>query len=125
MTALREAEGRIEGAWMAGVVSGGVSLLFAALLVRGSTRVHRGDLVNLADVALVFALAFGVARRSRVCAVLLVALAVAGFAYATYLGLPWIVRLTNVGFGYFYARGVLGTIAYHRLREAPATKPRG
>lgn len=101
---------------MAAIVSGGVSLVFTAVLWHGSTRLYRSDLIDLADAALVFALAFGVARRSRVCAALLVVLAAAGLAYATYLGLPLIVRALNVAFGYFYVRGVQGTITCHGRR---------
>ena len=113
---------KIKGAWIAGLVSAGITLVFVCLALMG-TSLLGVDAWALVDVALMAALSYGVFRKSRTCAILLLAL----FALnkilmlveaGTVSGLP----LTLVFF-YFFIQGVVGTFQFHRWRRESAPAP--
>ncbi len=99
---------KIKSAWVAGLISAGITLLFAVAGVQGF------DLANLTDVFLIAGLSYGIYRRSRVCAVVML----------VYFVSSKILIVSETGqvsglfvalvFLYFYGQGVVGTFAYHK-----------
>lgn len=125
---LTQAEKKIRTAWILGLISGFVTLLFTlvAATSEGGTADFQGTTVSLwylLDVFLIFLLTFGIYRRSRVAAIGMfiyfllsklimwsVGLSVAGSSV-----LPGI--LTGIAFLYFYFEGARGAITFHQLRQ--------
>ena len=111
---LQKALSAIRSAWIAGLVN--VALTASMLgywLLRNPTDWFH--LLLLIDFAIILGLCFGVYRKSRVAAVLLLLFFVAGKAQQFLGGGPingWPVALL---FLFFFARGVVGTFVYHRL----------
>jgi len=89
-------------------------LLVVGTVVLADTPARSAGFLGLIDVAVILALTFGVARKSRTCAVLLLLyVAVSIVGSLVLLNLRGVV-LRSV-FAYFYVQGVRGTFAYHRL----------
>jgi uncharacterized membrane protein YjgN (DUF898 family) len=116
------AEAKIRNAWMAGSISAVVTLV-ASLLPLFGISLAGFNLWNLTDFLLIAGLAFGISRRSRVCALLML-------AYFVISKVMLIVRTGNVAslvvgalFAYFYFEGVRGTFAWHRLANAETPQP--
>jgi serine/threonine-protein kinase len=108
---------KIKSAWMAGIVSGCMTLLITLLAASG-TKVLGFDAWNFVDVALIAGLTFGIYRKSRVCAVLmLIYFAISKIMIALDGGKASGIGLSLV-FLYFYAQGVVGTFAYHKQVKA-------
>ncbi len=121
-----KAESKVKGAWMAGVASGTVTLVFT--LVAMKKNVWDFTISNLGDVLLIYTAAFGIYRKNRACAILLLVY----FITAKVLIWMRLVMITDlpkavwVGyllfaslFFYFFFEGVRGTFVWHRLeREA-------
>ena len=108
----------IRNACIAGTISGVLTLLVTLIAVAG---VHIPgsdfDVWNLLDVFLIFALTFGIYKKNRVCAVLMLVYFVGNSVLIWYesgslSGFP-----TAILFGYFFFQGILGTFAYHRTHE--------
>ena len=107
---------KIRNAWIAALVSAGVTLVVALLALAGN---HVGPFTGgeLVDVVFILALAFGISRRSRTCAVIM-------FGYFL-VSKILLIRQTGqagglfmgIAFLYFYAMGVAGTFEYHKLRK--------
>ncbi len=113
---------KIKGAWIAGLVSAGITLLFVGFALMGTSMLGV-DAWSLIDVALMAALSFGVFRKSRTCAILLLSLFALNkilmlMEAGTVSGLP----LTLVFF-YFFIQGVVGTFQYHRWKREDASTP--
>lgn len=67
------------------------------------------------DIALMLGLAFGVHKKSRICAVLLLVYSVAGHLNA-WLAMGNVATLpAALLFSYFYIQGMRGTFAYHHF----------
>lgn len=115
--AVREAQRRIDHGWYAALCAVVFRGFVGGLVVSSGSGTAWSQVPYLAALLV---LAIGVAKRSRVAAALLLLqeLWVDG-------GLAWQQRSVFVGalllgFGYFYASGLVGTIRYHRLqRERP------
>lgn len=124
------AESKIKGAWMAGVASGTVTLVFTIVAMR--RNVWGFTISNMGDVLLVFTLAFGIYRRNRACAIFmvvyfLVAKVLIWMRLAQMTDIPktvWVgYLLFTMLFCYFFFEGIRGTFAWHRLeREAEAKR---
>jgi hypothetical protein len=104
-------------AWMAATISAGMTLLFSMLGAFGVISLPGFDAWGLIDVAILAGLAYGVWRRSRVCAVLLL---VYGIANEVFLAFDETARfsLLRVVFIYFYFRGAIQVFRDHRSRTA-------
>ena len=112
----------VKHAWVAGVVSAGVGLLFILIAASGSTVVAElgVDWQGLVAVVVILGLAFGLYKKSRICAVLM---------FVNFVGSKIIQWATtgNVSavplailFGYFFFQGIRGTFAYHSLSKQTA-----
>ena len=113
------AQKKIRGAWGAGCVSTGITLLaMAGYGVLGMSA------LNLVDVALLGGLTFGIWRRSRTCAVIMLGYFLASRLLILASPDNGALRVTSIPgalvFLYFYWQGVAGTFAFHRLRRIPA-----
>ena len=104
----------IRNGWIAAVISGAITLIFTAVAM-SETAVYSFSAWELIDVALVFGLAYGIYRRSRVCAVLLLLYFVQAKVYLLVAGAPASSIPMALIFIYFFARAVLGTLRYHKI----------
>ena len=102
-----------------GVISGTVTLAVTLISIFAAPVMGFGPW-ELLDVALIFGLAFGISRRSRTCAILLL---------IYFLISKFILLVTNPSassvpmalvFIYFYVRAVIGTFRYHKALRAAA-----
>jgi hypothetical protein len=102
---------------MAACISAGLTLIFSVLGAIGVISLPGYDAWNLIDVAILAALAYGVWRRSRVCAVLLL---LYGIANEVFLAFDETARfsLLRVVFIYFYFRGAIQIFRDHRSGTA-------
>lgn len=111
---------KIRGAWIAGLISVALTAVFTLISIYG-TDIMGLDAWAFVDVGLMAILTFGVYKKSRVSAVLLLALFIANklvfwVESGTISGLP-----VTLVFIYFYGRGVMGTFQYHQLlKQQPA-----
>ena len=117
------AQKKIRGAWGAGCVSTGITLV-AMLLAMAGHGVLGMSALNLVDVALLGGLTFGIWRRSRTCAVIMLGYFLASRLLILASPDNGALRVTSIPgalvFLYFYWQGVAGTFAFHRLRRSPA-----
>ncbi len=107
---------KIRNASIAAVIAGAITLVLAAMAMSGNPTGGHTSL-DAIDALLVFGMAYGIHRKSRVCATLMLCY----FVLSKYLlfkasgqasGL-----LSGFVFLYFYAMGVQGTFEYHKLRK--------
>lgn len=117
----------IKAGCVAGVVCGCVTLLVVvASNLRGDPRYEQfASLWNLVDVALIFGLSFGIYRKSRVCAVLMLIY----FIISKGILLSEGVQRNATGlivaclFIYQFWRAVRGCFYYHKHLAQPAASP--
>jgi hypothetical protein len=108
---LNKANQQIKTAWIAGTVSGTLTLIMTLVSM---------NFYVLVDVFLIGGLTFGIYKKSRVCAVILLAY----FVYAKILDFSSTSNINGftvsiaVSFIYCFAQGVRGTFAYHRLTKS-------
>jgi hypothetical protein len=112
---------KIRSAWIACLVSAAMTLLMIGVVM----ATGRGGLglqgpIDLIDVVFILGMAFGISRKSRVCAVLMLVY----FAFSKYLIIRASGQVSGAWLGlvflWFYAQGVIGTFEYHRLRKDQA-----
>lgn len=108
---------KIKNAWITGIISGTMTLLFTIIAMNG-TQMLGFNVWSLSDVVLIFGLTYGIYKKSRACALIMLA----------YFLISKIIIITQTGtfnggiiaiiFLYFYANGVAGTFAYYKhLKE--------
>lgn len=104
----------IKNAWVAGCISG-VLALAVTLWAMSGVKILSFNAFSLIDVAIVLGLTFGIYKRSRVCAVLMLI----NFLFAKFMIFQETGRTSDIPlilvFIYYYYKGVLGTIRYHKL----------
>jgi serine/threonine-protein kinase len=107
----------IKVAWIAGTISGVITLLVTVFAIFGQS-ILGFTAWELFDVALIFGLAFGIYKKSRTCAILMFIY----FVSAKILIMSETGKadglLMGLLFAYFFARGIQGTFQYHRLLQA-------
>lgn len=120
-----QTEKAIKNAWIAGIVSGSITLLVTIIAAFG-IDILGFSLWNLLDVALIFGLTFGMYRKSRVCAVIMFVYFVAskvfiGIETGKVTGIP-----LALVFGYYFFQGIRGTFAWHQSekKEKPMQEKR-
>lgn len=112
---------KIRHAWVAAVFSGSVTLIFALVAMNVGSDLGVGfSEWMLVDVVLIFGLAYGISRKSRVCATTMFLYFLGSKIYiwsasGSASGLP----LAFV-FLYFFYQGMAATFEYHKLQEAGA-----
>ena len=109
---------KIRTAWIACLVSAGMTVVMIAVVIAtGKSSLGLQGPIDLLDVAFILGMAFGISRKSRACAVLMLVY----FAFSKYLIIRATGQVGSVWLGlvflYFYAQGVVGTFEYHKLRK--------
>jgi len=115
---LYKPETQVKTAWVTATISGCFTTLFAAagMFVHGSLS----KLVNpslFVDSAVTFILAYGIYRRSRVAAIIMLCYWVAGRVYLVY---EFGAKLSIVPFlvAAIFALGIHGTFEHHKAKKS-------
>ena len=114
--ALEKAEKHIKNAWIVGIISASVTLLFSAIGAYSETyRFKSGyDTWSLFDVALIAGLTFGIYKRNRLCALsLLIYFVLTKLAYAAHTG-KFAHGIGALLFGYFFFQGTRAAFQIHK-----------
>ena len=109
---MTSAEEGIKKAWVAGVISGVFTLIVTAAAMAGYSFMGF-SVWNLLDVAVIFGLTFGIYKKSRACAVIMLLYFVGSKIFiwketGSVSGLPLALILS-----YYFYQGVTGTFEYH------------
>jgi hypothetical protein len=114
---LKEAEAQIKFAFQAGIVYGALTLILVLLSLAGYNFTGLIDASGLIDVFLSFGLSFGIYKKSRVAAVIML-------VYCS-LSQAWIVIVLKRFPGFLswlflilFLRGVQGTFTYRKLSKS-------
>ena len=112
---------KIRAAWIACLVSAAMTLVMIAVVMStGRSSIGLQGPIDLVDVVFILGMAFGISRKSRICALLMLVY----FAFSKYLIIRASGQVSGAWLGlvflYFYAQGVVGTFEYHKLRKAQA-----
>jgi len=114
---LKEAEAKIKLAWQVGIVSGTLTLIFVLLSLAGYDFTGLIDASALIDVCLIFGLSFGIYKKSRIAAVLMLVY----FAFNQAWIIIEIKRFPGIISWIFlilFLRGVQGTFTYRKLSKS-------
>jgi hypothetical protein len=107
----------IKNAWIAGAISGTLTLVVTLFAIFGQS-ILGFTAWELLDVALIFGLAFGIYRKSRTCAVIMLIYFIAAkIILMLQTGQPNGIVM-GVIFAYYFAMGVKGTFEYQRILKA-------
>lgn len=113
---------KIKSGWVAALISGGMTLVLTLLAMSG-TALPGVSAWQLIDVAIILALAFGIYKKSRACAVTM-------FVYFVASKIILLVKtgqasgiVMGIIFAIFFWQGIAGTFAYHQLRKEAAPVP--
>jgi hypothetical protein len=107
---------------MAGIISGVITLILTLLAMTG-THVLGFSAWELIDVACMFGLTFGIYKKSRICAVLmLIYFITAKILLMIEAGKPTGV-VVALAFIYYYSMGVVGMFQYHRFMRGHRASP--
>jgi hypothetical protein len=106
---LKKANNQIKTAWITGTIVGVVTLLVTLFL---------NNPYMFIDVVLAFGLSFGIYKKSRICAVIMLGYYIASriFFWETLKGNP-LGLIVSIAFIYFFWQGVQGTFAYHKITK--------
>jgi hypothetical protein len=112
---------KIKHAWIAATISGSITLSVTVFAIFGNS-ILGFSAWELIDVAFIFGLAFGIYKKSRTCAVLMLIYFIgAKILIMLETGKPSGLIMAIV-FIYYFAQGVAGTFEYHKLvREQKKT----
>jgi hypothetical protein len=117
-----QAKTHIKHAWIVGVVTAAMTL-FASLLPLFGVSLVGFNLWTLTDFVLIAGLTFGISRKSRTCAlIMLVYFVVSKSMFVAATGDIASAALGAI-FAYFFFQGVRGAFAWHRLAKAPVAQP--
>ncbi len=115
----KKAEDQIKLAWQGGTVQSTITLVFTLLALAGYDFFIRlfgvVDILSLINVCLIYGLSFGIYKKSRTAAVIMLIYFVADKAWAV-IELKRNPGILSLLFLIVYVSGVQGTFAYHRLR---------
>ncbi len=114
---LKEAEAKIKWAWQAGIVSGTWTLILVLLSLAGYGFTGLIDAFSLIDVCLVFGLSFGIYKKSRVAAVIMLVYFLLNQAWII-IGLKKIPGIISLFFLVLFLGGVQGTFTYRKLSKS-------
>ena len=109
------AERMVACGWIAGAIAGLATLIFSLTSSYGLTH------YNLVDAALLFGLAYGIYRHSRICAVLALAYHILNrLMIFSGQNVPPIAIVLTLMFAALYVLGVIGTFVHHARRRPAA-----
>jgi len=113
---------RIKTAWIMAVISGTVTLIFSVMALQGNTFGGVISAWNFIDVVIAYGLAFGIFKKSRVAAVIMLIYFIIGqvMIMAAMKRPPSFLAFIFV-YGFF--EGIRGTFAYHTLKKSQDSLP--
>ena len=111
-----ESKKHIRNAWIASIIAASVTLALSLLSLAG-TSLGGYNVWNLFDAVFIAGMAFGIFRRSRICAVLMLVYYLASTIMSITEKPVGIAIVVPVIFIYYYAKGVQGTFVWRRLNE--------
>ena len=120
---ISEALKNIRYGYIAALVSAGITVVLNFLQFDAGDVNLFSDPVVLYDVIIMLLLAFGIYKKSRVCAIAMLIYFIIGKIfqfqeYASYgIDTPPSTYLVAVVFIYFYFQAVRGTIAFHKINK--------
>jgi len=114
---LKEAEAEIKFAWQAGIVSGTMTLIFVLLSLAGYNFTGLIDASALIDVCLIFGLSFGIYKKNRIAAVLMLVYFAFNQAWMVIV-LKRFPGIISWVFLILFLRGVQGTFTYRKLSKS-------
>ncbi len=116
------AQKMIRAAFWAAIVSGVLTAIIS-LIAAGGTPIAGFSAWNLFDAIFIFGMAYGISKRSRTCAVLMLAYWIANLVigFIENPGFSGSIPMSLL-FAVFYTEGVIGTFTYHKLIK-PVTLP--
>ena len=105
---------KIKNAWVTGLISITITVVFTLISISGKDILGL-DAFAFIDVFLMAIFTFGIYKKSRTCAVLLLLIFVSNkvimwFESGTARGIP-----LALVFLYFYIMGIVGTFQYHKI----------
>ncbi|MES2297462.1 MAG: hypothetical protein V4582_10485 [Pseudomonadota bacterium] len=107
----------IKNAWIAGLVSATLTLAMTVYAIYG-TSVLGASAWNLIDVALILGFSFGIYKKSRTSAVLMLVYFAGSKALMMYQqGVGGGGGILGIVFVILYWKGVTGTFEYHQYRS--------
>ena len=109
-------EKHVTRAWMAASIQAGLTLIFEVLAAAGVLDTPGFDAWILLDAAILAALAYGVWKRSRVCALLLLTYSILNEVFLAFQDTAHFSILRLI-FIYFYFRGTIQLFREHRPSE--------
>jgi hypothetical protein len=114
--AIDQAQKHIRNAWIGAAILASVIVMYSLLVALGKASNSASALSNFSAGAVIGALAFGIRRSSRVCAVLMFALVALTFAAQWVMARRLDGIIVGAVFLYCFAQGIRGTLWYHRLK---------
>lgn len=115
----KKAEDQIKLAWQVGTVQGTITLVFTLLALAGYDFFIRlfglANILSFINVCLIYGLSFGIYKKSRIAAVIMLIYFVADKAWVA-IELKSNPGILSLLFIIVYVGGVQGTFAYHKLR---------
>ena len=110
---------KIKGGWIAAIITGSVTIIFMMIAIITGAMGNLFSLWTLIDVVLVFALAFGIFKKSRTASTIM-------FVYFVWCKI-WLVSqmetppspIMSLVFLYFYLQAMIGTYQYHKIKKTP------
>jgi hypothetical protein len=114
---LNEAQAKIKWAWQAGIVSGTWTLVFVLLSLAGYDFTGLIDAFALIDVCLVFGLSFGIYKKSRIAAVIMLVYFAWSQAWII-VGLKRFPGFISLLCLILFLGGVQGTFTYRKLSKS-------
>jgi len=114
-------EKHVTRAWMAASIQAGLTLIMGVLAAAGVFVAPGFDAWILVDAAMVAALAYGVWKRSRICALLLLIYALGNEVYLALQETSHFSILRLI-FIYFYFRGTIQLFREHRYDASEPIK---
>jgi len=108
----------IKSAWGLAIVCSLITLLGIIISVLGNNNFLGSSLYDLIDVVFLLGIAFGVYKKSRVCAVILFIYFALSKIYMLSSGMSNIGGLmVSIAFGTCFFQGIRGTIHYHKNKK--------
>lgn len=108
---------KIKRCWIVGIVASMATVLGLIGTMMGRFTTFAFDEWALIDIAIMLALSFGVFKKSRTCAILMVAFYVYGRYALLAEGFPLSGMPLALVFMWFFIQGVVGTFQFHRWKR--------
>ena len=109
---------KIKAAWIAAACSGTLTLIVVIISIVTSEKVMNLGLWNLVDVVMIYGLAFGIYKKSRTCAVIMLVYFAASKIFQVVESGQANGVVMGILFTILFVQGVMGTFKYHKIVSA-------